>query len=216
MASSVSYVSHAYLCFVMQVTVKLAALYAKAVQQQSAPRTIQEHVQVLTCRALNMWLGQVMVAVLASPESHAVASVVQQLQESQLLQQMAAGMDAAAARLTAAVAALTAATAITDSTNSSSSSSTAMNPHVQLDIIQQQLSYSAVQFESCLIELQNVYMVSCTLSPTGTFKLSAALPAAPAAVRLILTTFQSYSKLQQLLQQPWSGRAKLGNLASLA
>jgi hypothetical protein len=181
----------------VQVTGKLAELYARALQQPSALGSIPDHAQVPASHALHAWLSQVIVAVVASPESQAVASVVQQLQESQLLQHLGPGMDAAAARLTAAVAALTAATVTTDS----SSSSTTSTSSTQHDIIQQQLSCCEIEAECCLIELQNLYMASGTLAPKGTSKLSPALPVAPSLIRLILTTFQSYSKLQQQLQQ---------------
>lgn len=114
------------------------------------------------------------------------------------MQHVAAAMDASAAQLTAAVAALAAATAAASS--SSGSSGGAAGSVITLKgsagcLLRQADGHSALL-------LGAFQQASCTLSSTGHFSLEASLPAAPAAVRLILSAFRAYSGLQQLgLQQ---------------
>jgi hypothetical protein len=116
--------------------------------------------------------------------------VRQQLQESQLLQHLGTAMDAAEARLKAAVAALAAATS-----NSGSSSSTGgkpgSSPTEQVSTQQLTLDVMGENFQSsCLLKL--LLLASYPLSTTAPFSIQAALPAAPAAMRLVLTVFQNH------------------------
>src|SRR5690349_7715715 len=95
------------LCCCMQVTGKLARLCVQALQQP-----LEKGVTLsIACGALNAWLEKAAAPMRASPGSRAAAAVRQQLQESGLLQHLGPGMDAAAARLTAAVDKLAAALA---------------------------------------------------------------------------------------------------------
>jgi hypothetical protein len=95
------------------VTAKLAALFTKVLQQPDAPK----HALPVAYAVLNTWLVGAVATMQASPGSRAAAAVRQHLQESQLLQHLGPAMDAAAARLTAAVAALAAATAADSSSS---------------------------------------------------------------------------------------------------
>jgi hypothetical protein len=180
----------------------------KAVQQLEAPGHVST--QSLVCNALTTWLDKAVDAAAASPESRAVAMVQQQLQESQLLQHMGPGMDAAAARLTASLATL-AALADTAAVPSHSSSSRADATTTAQQAIQDQLAYCFLEAEGCCFELQTFFKTACLLSPATLFSLAAALPAAPAAVKLCLTCFQacdSYTQLQQQLQPVRADRSQ--------
>jgi hypothetical protein len=61
------------------------------------------------------------------------------------------------------------------------------------------------------LQLLNAYIGVCRWQTTaaGSLSLEAALPAAPAAVHLTLTTFQTYSRLQQLADRARATRALL-------
>jgi hypothetical protein len=113
-------------------------------------------------------------------------------------------MEAAAARLTSAVAALAAA-ASTSTSSSSDGGSTAAPATTQQDSIEEQMSLVQKADLYCGLLLQAFYWASSAVSQSlrsGTgFCIEAALPAAPAAVRLILAGFQACSRLQQLMQQ---------------
>jgi hypothetical protein len=176
----------------LQVTAQLVALYFQTQQQHNTPGPWD----VLIHNALTIWLQKAKDAAAASPASRAAAAVRQQLQDSQLLQRLGPAMDAAAAQLTAAVAAATTA----PSSSSGSSGSTAEFAATQ----QGSELYSLLRQADChcVLLLRTFLLASCVLSSTGRFSLEAALPAAPAAVRLMLSVFQACSKLQQLrLQQ---------------
>ena len=185
------------LCFpaVLQVTHKLAALLIQAYQQ---PGTISQ-VPLLASFLVGFWIETAYVAITASPGSRAATSVRQQLQDSQLLQHMASCMDAAAALLTAAAAAVAAAAA-----NSGGSTLGAAGT-LQDRISFQRLGCFVNTAACCRCLLQYFHLTSCVLSdrqgaPPGMFVLPAALPAAPAAVRLIITLLQAYGRLQQQQQ----------------
>ena len=144
---------------------------------------------------LTAWLVRAVAAIEASPGSRATAAVVQQLQDSQLLQHLGPAMDAAAARLTTAVAALAAATAAASNSSSSSMAvpSTA-NGHIR------QLSFKVMWADSSCDILLRTLDPACALWRTGLCGDIIGLPAAPAAVRLMLTVCQVQGKLQQLRQ----------------
>jgi hypothetical protein len=105
-------------------------------------------------------------------------------------------MDAAAARLTAAVEALAAAI-----TSSTSSSSTGVPSTTQEDVRQLALGVMLAD-TSCGILLLTLDPANSGLSRTGLFDDHISLPAAPAAVRLSLAVCQAQGKLQQLSQHP--------------
>jgi hypothetical protein len=184
----------------VQVTARLAGLCVQAMQQPHA----LGHVQPLALNALNAWLTIAEAASKASLQSHAAATVRQQLQESGLLQHLGPGMDAAAAHLTAAVAAVADVATATAGGGSSSGSTTAVSSTSQLGS-PQQLSYRVIVAGCCCDLLSATFQrVSCVLSQTGCFTLEAALLAAPAAAaRLALTGLQACSRFQQL--QPVGG-----------
>jgi hypothetical protein len=173
----------------MQVTARLAALGLQALQQPDDP--------LLAFKALNIWLDQAVTTMRASPESLAAASVRQQLQDSQLLQHLGPAMDAAAARLTAAVAALIAAA----SSGRDGSSSTAVSAATQQDSIQEQASRVYRADKQCGLLLGAFRMACRTVQQGEDFCEESALPAAAAAMRLVVTGFQACSQLQQLWQQ---------------
>jgi hypothetical protein len=183
----------------MQVTAKLAALYVQTLQQ----RKTMGDVLPLAHEAVRTWLSKAATAVKASPESHAAAAVRQQLQESQLLQHLGPAMDAAAAQLTAAVGALEAATIGSSSRHDGSSSSSSSSNHASSSTEQisvQQLNFNVTGETFHSSSLLRLFMVaSRALSTTGSFNIAAALPAAPAVVRLMLTVYQLHSMRQELL-----------------
>jgi hypothetical protein len=178
----------------MQITAKLAALCLQDLQKPDDP--------LVAFAAMEVWLTQAMATMRASPESHAAAAVRQQLQDSRLLQHLGPAMDAAAARLTAAVAALQAAAGATsNSSRSSNGASAAIAPATEQDSIQKQASYVMTADEQCGLLLKAFDLASSVVCPGVRFTPEIALPAAPAAMRLILTGWQACSKLQQLWQQ---------------
>jgi hypothetical protein len=175
----------------MQVTAKLAALYCKAVKLpflQFALSSATFH------HAIETWLTTADAA--ASPASRAAAAVRQQLQQAKLLQHLAAGMNAAAARLTAI-----AATAASSSGSSGSSSSSA-TPQPTTERDPEPLEQLRLLDGCCAILLKSYRTVTCALSPSAGV-MQAALPAAPAALRLSLAIFQTYSRLQKLWKQQY-------------
>ena len=180
------------MCWCLQVTAKLGALCVQALQQPD------EHMLALT--ALKVWLDQAVATMRASPESHAAATVRQQLQESRLLQHLGPAMVAAAAQLTAAVAALQAAAATT-SNSTSGSADAPISATTEQDSIQKQTSNVEVADRHCGLLLMAFEVTSAALSPGACFTPELAVAAAPAAMHLILTGFQACSKLQQLWQQ---------------
>lgn len=60
----------------------------------------------------------------------------------------------------------------------------------------------------CGCLLHTFELASCAMSPAGLFNFAAALPAAPAAVRLVFAGYRACSRLQQLRQQQ-QGRVPL-------
>jgi hypothetical protein len=76
-------------CCCMQITAKLAALYVQVLRQPDPP----EYALLLTYAVLTAWLVRAVAAIEASPGSRATAAVVQQLQDSQLLQHLGPAMD---------------------------------------------------------------------------------------------------------------------------
>jgi hypothetical protein len=128
--------------------------------------------------------------------------VRQQLQESQVLQHLGTAMDAAAARLTAAVAALAAASSNSGSSHAggsssggsgSSDNSSGPSSTEQVSIQQLTLDVMGENFQSsCMLKI--LLLASYPLSPTGIFSIQAVLPAAPAAMRMMLTVFQNYHR----------------------
>jgi hypothetical protein len=127
--------------------------------------------------------------------------VRQQLQESQLPQQVGTAMDAAAARLTRAVAALAAATAGSSSSTGSSSTSSSNGGNSSKDgsssteqVCTQQLTLDVMGENHYSSHLLKMFLLSTypLSSISETFSIQAALPAAPAAMRLVLAVFQNY------------------------
>jgi hypothetical protein len=162
----------------VQVIRQLAALCIKAHQQTAVSA------RILTAFALYSLLHVAEEAIGASPTSRLAGSVRQQLQGSGLLQHMPVMLVDAEDGLTAAAAAVVAATLIDSSAGSSADAQYAVQKLAQaLSIVE---------------ELLDLYTAACTaVSLDGTYSLTAALPAAPAAVRLALTTFSTCSRLQQ-------------------
>ena len=183
------------LCCCMQMTAKLAALSIQALQRPNKPLAAY-----LVFNALNAWLTKAIALMQASSGSRAAAAVRQQLQDSQLLQHLGPAMDAAAAQLTGAAAALATVTAAT-SGSSGCSSSTAVTSSMQHDSIQKHMFRYEKADEHCGLLLKAFQLTSKALSQQACCGLEAGLPAAPAAMRLILTGLQACSKLQQLSQQ---------------
>jgi hypothetical protein len=157
------------LLFVSQVTRKFSALFIQALQQPDSLPAMQ----LLAANTMALWLHKALPSVSASPRSRAAATVRQQLQDLQLLQHLALHMDAAAARLTAAATALTG------------------TPTMQKGTARVDRTADYMNAESfCKGLLQIFQLASCVLSSTGMFSILAALPAAPAAVRITLSVFQ--------------------------
>jgi hypothetical protein len=105
-------------------------------------------------------------------------------------------MDTAGAFITAAAAAALAAAAA----NTSSTTATASAPQPSSNP-RQPAVYFANADSCCKSLLQVFQMASCVLCPMGFFTLPAALPAAPAAVRMILAVLQAHGRTQQQQQQ---------------
>ena len=175
----------------MQVTAKVASLYVKALLLLGGP---SESVFGLASATFDGWLAAVGPA--AAPRSRVAAAMRQQLQDSQLLQHLGPAMDAAAARLTAAAAALDAAAAATSrgSSGSSASPSAASQCNDPIDEF-------VCTARCCRVLLNTFQRLSRVLSAPGSLSIAAALPAAPAAVRLMLTVLQADSTLQLMQQQ---------------
>ena len=172
----------------MQVTRQLAALCIQAHQQQTA---LYHTYTVMT--ALAAWLGKVDTYTAASvggPNSRFADSVRQQLQESGLLQHMAAVFRTTADGLTMAAAAVASDAAPSGQGNSHHIHRTVRDyDHVTA------LRHALNNVERALM----IQLAAClTLSPGHPFKEESALRAAPAAMHMIHTTFRTCSELQQL------------------
>lgn len=162
----------------VQVTRKVAGLHLQAYQQGTAV----PHRSVIA-GVLAAWLHEAEQTVSSSSESHLAACVRQQLQESGLPQHMSALLTDAADGITAAAAAVSDASAPSVDSNTAFQAAANMSAALSLGL-----------------QLLNTYVGVCRWQATGTcsMSLAAALPAAPAAVRLILKTFRTYDTLQQL------------------
>lgn len=178
----------------MQVTRKLAALCIQAQQRHADSLT-----QNVTRHTLHTWLRHAADAQEASPNSSLSASVRQQLQESGLLQHLAAVFSRAADGLDTVTALLAAGDSTVcgngrsgRSSNSSRHSSSLLS-HV---IFQSSRAGAALCFARMALR---IYSMACSLvAPTRAphFSPGAALPAAPAAARLALTTIRVCSMPQ--------------------
>jgi hypothetical protein len=169
----------------VQITRQLAALCIQTHQQKAG-----SSIQVVTVAVLTAWLERMEILIRTSPTSPLAASVRQQLQRSGLLQHMSAVLTDATDSLTAAEAAAVGEAAC--SNGSSSSSSTRI-----VDIAVKSFAAS-LNHATGLLELFHQACLRMDPPTITSFSMEAALPAAPAAVRLILTTFQTHSRLQQL------------------
>jgi hypothetical protein len=180
----------------MQVTAKLAGVCVQALELPcNSPSDEIRHTPIMAFTSLNLWLDTAVATMRGSLGSRAAAAVRQQLQDSGLLQHLGPAMDAAAARLTAAVAALAAAS------SGSSGTSTALPSTTQRDSMQLLVSCVEKADKLCGLLLEACQLTSSVLSQQARFSFEPALAAAPAAMRLILTGFQACSKLQLLWQQ---------------
>jgi hypothetical protein len=175
----------------VQVTRQLSALCIQAHQHQAAMGIRQ-----FATASLGLWLYKTTGALNASPASRLAVGVRQQLQASGLLQHMAAMLTDAGDGLTAAAAAAVAFGEPARGSSSSESSSTTGSSTAAQD------SADRLRDAWGLVDkLHDLYCRLCeAMSPEAdiTFNLEAALPAAPAAVRLIVTAFRTCSRLQQL------------------
>ena len=172
---------HHFLDVSAQVLQHLAALCIEASQQKAA----------LQCRhpvvnALAVWLYKAMHTCRASPTSRLAASLRQQLQGSGLLQHMAAMLNGSADDLTAATAAACGESGLSSSISSSSTAARRVATKLQ-DTLTHVTRLLCVYHRACQV-----------IAPTASFSLAAGLPAAPAAVRAVLTTFKTCSRVQQL------------------
>jgi hypothetical protein len=185
----------------LQVTHKLSALLLKALQQ---PDTLLR-VPLLAAEALNLWLSKASAAINAPPAPRAAAAVRQQLQELQLLQHLGPAMDAATAQLTAASAGLAeaAAAALAKATAATGSSGNTMEASTseQATILIGHLTMYANAATCCEALLQVFQLAGCVLAPTGKVTLAFVVPAAPAAVRMVLGIFQALRARHQFQQQ---------------
>jgi hypothetical protein len=180
----------------LQVTHRLSTIVIHAFQQPDPSLKVP----LLAANALNLWLSHAAAATATSPAPRAAATVRQQLQESQLLQHLGPAMDAAAARLTAALAALAEAEASVFSSSCTAGGSATQQASAGV-LLQHIYVYSAA--ETCCQCLLKTFRLACyVLAPTGGVHTApAVMPAAPAAVRMILTIFQVLRSRQQLQQQ---------------
>ena len=194
----------------MQVTKKLAALCLQALQQQQQQQQ-QQHssaagdLTAVALNALNVWLSKASDIMRASPQSHAAASVRQQLQDTALLQHLAPAMDAAAAQLTTAVAALEAAAA--DHCRRGGVSATTAVPAAAFTTVDDLIWLFPTRNAdtNCAMLLSTFRQASLVLSPllpTETYvRIQVIQPAAPAAVQLIQSVLRAQGRLSQLSQQ---------------
>lgn len=174
------------------MTAKVAALYIKALKLIGGQ---SESMWGLASAVLDGWLATV--STTTAPGSRAAATVRQQLQETQLLQHLSTAMDAAAARLTAAAAAALDAAAPATTGSSSGRSASTSPAASQCDSPMEELMSTV---RCCRLLLSMFQELSKVISAHDNLSIAAALPAAPAAVRLMLTVLQANSRLQ-LMQQ---------------
>lgn len=176
------------------MTAKVAALYIKALKLIGGQ---SESMWGLASAVLDGWLATV--STTTAPGSRAAATVRQQLQETQLLQHLSTAMDAAAARLTAAAAAALDAAAPATTGSSSGRSASTSPAASQCDSPMEELMSTV---RCCRLLLSMFQELSKVISAHDNLSIAAALPAAPAAVRLSLAVCQAQGKLQQLSQHP--------------
>ena len=183
-------------CVCEQIIRQLAALCIQA-QQHSTVR-----VQTVVATMLGMWLTRAISANITTPASSLAANVQQQLEGSRLLQHVPALLTNAADGLTAIAAALFGESTSTTSSSgsdggggSSSSSSSSSSSTVSRDAAREcKAAFTLAD------KLVSVYCNACivTCGRASSLNINAALPAAPAAARLTLTAFQTYTRLQQV------------------
>mgnify|MGYP001807165675 CR=1 FL=1 len=181
----------------MQVTRQLAALCIQAHQQKT---TVS--IRYLITSVLGLWLHMTAYDKVASPGSRLAASLQQQLQGPGLQQHMAAMLTDAADGLTAAAAA-----AFGEHASSSTSSSGGGGSNSLATAASESRNFQlALAFADRVV---SIYIRGCEVLSPGDSRLTVALPAAPAAVRLILTILQTCSKLHQLINREGSPAAVL-------
>jgi hypothetical protein len=169
----------------VQVTSQLAALCIQAHQQKAAMS-----VRYYTTYVLTLWLYKASKANDASPGSRLAVSMRQQLQRSELLQQMPAIFQHASDAYTAAAADLTTfGQAAPGSSAGSSSSST--------DSVRVAEFFNNTQLLTSRLLSVHIRTSELSSSEANGFNLASALPAAPAAMQLHRLLFQTSSRLQQ-------------------
>jgi hypothetical protein len=190
---------------------QLGTLCIQAHHQKTAAATKR-----MTASVLGLWMLKTQQFL--NPSLNRLAR--QQLQESGLQQNLPAILADAADTLTEAAAAAAAAAAALEevalsSSSSSNSSSSSSNTTSHSSSRSRSSNSSSTSSSTCVQSsaekvlntisithrLLNVYVRACSLLSSRTdqcFSLEAALPAAPAAVRLILTTIQTCSKIRQV------------------
>jgi hypothetical protein len=182
---------------VLQVTAKLAAVCVPALQSADGLKGIG-FAESLVCAALVVWLNQAVEVMRVSPESRAAAAVRQQLQDSGLVQHLGTALQAAADALELRAAMTACCSASADPVPNMDGAGTT-------EVLTCMMKASQALLESdhsCGCLLRMFQLASCVLAPKGDFSIEAALPAAPAAVRLMLKAFQAHSKIQEVTQQP--------------
>jgi hypothetical protein len=170
----------------LQVIQQLAALCIQTHQQNT-----DKHTQYVIITALAAWLQRVAYLVNTAALNTSIAAIArQQLQDSGLLEHMHKIFKQAADDLTAAATAAASGGAAASSKSHSSSSSN------------RDSSSPLAHLKHALCVVQKVLLIHSAadrlLSRGQPLWEAAALHAAPAAVRLVHTTFQTYSQLQQL------------------
>lgn len=146
---------------------------------------------------MNVWLTKALEAIHVSPGSPAAAAVQKQLQESGLLQHLGTRLDAAATHLKVKAQLAASCKAAVQAVTSDPPSITAVSTPIM------ELSRVLLGSDrSCAVLLRTFQLASCVLSPTRDFSMEVVLPAVPAAARLVLSVFQTHSKIQELGQQP--------------
>lgn len=170
----------------MQVTRKLVALCIQAHERHAG--LFAQH---MTCSALHKWLKHAADTRTASPDSPLSVSVWQQLQESGLLQHLAAVLAEAADELDAVTALLAAGDSTVCGLNDSSCKSSSGHLVVQR-------SRAGTALHAAQVAL-HIYRSACFLgAPAGGPRINASvgLPAAPAGARLALTMVRVWSMPQ--------------------
>jgi hypothetical protein len=163
----------------VQFASKLATLCIQAHQQKAAARVRGNAVSILA-----RYLPRSLEIINNTKASRMEASLRQQLQESRLLQHMASMMTDITDELTVAAAAAFADAAPSDNPTAARSAANGFRAVLGT-------AGDLLQILMRITNVLNSTALNCCLQ--------AALPIAPAAVRLILTVFQTCSRFQQLL-----------------